>query len=602
MNSPNENTVVLDKPLKPLSKDKITDKEWFKKTSLIGELLFGASKAVLWKIAYSFLWLIAAFLRGWERVTRLFKRIAPRFTEPVKRYIKAHKMNRAEIASAKNKNGITGAAGAAVKVTNRVLFGKRGVLVTVLNWMLPVLSCVFLFNVISYANSQSYALKLTVNGDFIGYIDNESIFNDAENMVQKRINYSGSSTEIINFSPTYEVDTIGGTPLTVYQVTDKMLSLVSNNIERGYGLYIGDEYYGTLTDHTRLDRALDGLLDKYRSDNEKESVKFDKEVTYIQGNFMRDSFVNENEMIELLTSTKEGSAFYTVEDNDSPAIIAQKVGISIEQLGELNEGFTAETAVYTGDRIKITREIPFLSVMITREEHYSEVIEFETVYTDTDQYYKGFSKIDKNGKDGERAVVANVSYVNGIEVDRNIISSVITTRSVTKYVLTGTKTAPSTAGSGYVVEYKQFYWPVGGANGGTISESPEKYGGYGGHKGLDIAAPLNTPIYAGDSGTVIKVYDIGAAANNNYSAGGGFGNYVVIQHDNGLQTKYAHMIKTAVYQGQRVTMGEVIGYVGSTGRSTGYHCHFEVLQNGVNLDPVVWLPKHAKQPGSHYPY
>ena len=60
-----ENTAVLDKPLRPVTKDKVSEKEWFKKVSLSGELLFAASKAVLWKVAYSILWLIAAFLRGW---------------------------------------------------------------------------------------------------------------------------------------------------------------------------------------------------------------------------------------------------------------------------------------------------------------------------------------------------------------------------------------------------------------------------------------------------------------------------------------------------------------------------------------------------------
>lgn len=597
MASSSENTAVLkNKPLKPLSKNSITDEEWFKKISLTGELLFSASKAVMWKIAYSVLWLIAAFLRGWERVARFFKKIAPRLAAPFKRYAKAHKMNCAEIASAKKKNGITGAAGAAARVANRVLFGKRGILVTAANWVLPILSCIFLFNVISYTNKQAYALKLTVNGDFIGYIDNESIFNDAESMVQKRINYSGSSTEIINFEPTYEVNTIGGKTLTVYQVTDKMLSLVSSNIERGYGLYIGGEYYGTLTEHKRLDKALDELLGKYRSENEKESVKFDKEISYIQGSFMRDSFVDENEMIELLTSTKEQSAYYTVVDGDSPGLIAQKVGLTMDELDSLNNGFTLSTPVYTGDQIKITREIPFLSVMITREEHYTEEVEFETVNTETGLYYKGFSKVEQAGKNGERAVIANVSYVNGVEVDRNVISSVITTKPTTKYVLVGTKTAPSNAGPAGIVEAGHFYWPVGGPGGGLISEFPWKYGGYGGHMGLDIGASAYTPIYAGDSGTVIKVENYGP-----YYYGSGLGNNVYIQHDNGYQTRYAHMIETAdVKVGQRVTMGELIGYVGTSGDSTGNHCHFEVLINGVKIDPVPWLPKHGIEPGVYY--
>lgn len=609
MDSPNDNitggAIALEAPAEPAKpeteKTDITKQEWFIKTSLIGELLFSAAKAIIWKLVYSILWLIAAFLRGWDRVVRFFKRNAPKFTAPFKRYAKAFKINRAEIASAKNKGGFIGAAGAALRVTGRILFGKRGILVTVANWVLPILSCIFLFNVISYANSQTYALKLTVNGDFIGYIDNETVFTDAENMVQKRINYSGSSTEIIKFSPIYEVDTIGGSTLNVYQVTDKMLTLVSDNIERGYGLYIGDEYYGTLTRHSKIDAALEELLDKYRTDNEKESVRFDKEVTYIQGSFMKDSFIDEDDMIETLTSMKQVSTYYTVEDGDSPALIANKVGLTIEELDALNEGgFTLQTPVHTGDQIKITQEIPFLSVRITREEHYTEEVEFETENTETSTYYKGFYKIDQEGKNGERAVVANVSYVNGIEVNRTVLSSVVTTRPTTKYVLVGTKDKPSTAGPGGTVEEGHFYWPVGGANGGLVSEGPQKYGGYYGHQGLDIAAPAGTPIYAGDSGTVIKFLNEGSTA-----WGGGFGNYVLIQHDNGYQTMYGHMTKTAsnIKVGQRVTMGEVIGYVGSTGKSSGNHCHFEVRYNNKNLDPVLYLPRHAKQATCRsYPY
>ena len=91
--------------------------------------------------------------------------------------------------------------------------------------------------------------------------------------------------------------------------------------------------------------------------------------------------------------------------------------------------------------------------------------------------------------------------------------------------------------------------------------------GIHGYNGVDIAAPAGTPIVASASGDVI----IARSAGWN----GGYGNYIVIKHDNGTQTLYAHMSSLAV-SGGTVEKGELIGYVGISGRATGYHLHFEV--------------------------
>lgn len=99
------------------------------------------------------------------------------------------------------------------------------------------------------------------------------------------------------------------------------------------------------------------------------------------------------------------------------------------------------------------------------------------------------------------------------------------------------------------------------------------------HAGLDFAAPQGTPIYATANGR-IKVAG--------YSDGG-YGNHVVIDHGYGYETLYGHMLRVKVKQGQRVNRGEVIGYVGSTGKSTGPHCHYEVHKNGNKLDPVYFF-------------
>jgi murein DD-endopeptidase MepM/ murein hydrolase activator NlpD len=96
------------------------------------------------------------------------------------------------------------------------------------------------------------------------------------------------------------------------------------------------------------------------------------------------------------------------------------------------------------------------------------------------------------------------------------------------------------------------------------------------HTGLDFAAPIGTPIYATGNGVV---------SGAGYDAGG-YGNNVVIDHGYGYQTLYGHMAKIKVRVGQKVKRGEVIGWIGSTGKSTGPHCHYEVIKNGEKVDPI----------------
>jgi murein DD-endopeptidase MepM/ murein hydrolase activator NlpD len=99
------------------------------------------------------------------------------------------------------------------------------------------------------------------------------------------------------------------------------------------------------------------------------------------------------------------------------------------------------------------------------------------------------------------------------------------------------------------------------------------------HQGLDFTAPAGTPIYATADG-VVQI----ASFNTD-----GYGNKVVINHGYGYQTLYAHMLKIKASQGQTVKRGEVIGYIGSTGKSTGPHCHYEVIKRGTKVDPVYYF-------------
>jgi murein DD-endopeptidase MepM/ murein hydrolase activator NlpD len=99
------------------------------------------------------------------------------------------------------------------------------------------------------------------------------------------------------------------------------------------------------------------------------------------------------------------------------------------------------------------------------------------------------------------------------------------------------------------------------------------------HAGLDFTAPQGTPIYATADGVVRD-----AGFNT-----GGYGNRVMINHGFGYQTIYAHMYRIKARVGDKVKRGEVIGYVGNTGKSTGPHCHYEVHRNGVPVDPIYYF-------------
>lgn len=99
------------------------------------------------------------------------------------------------------------------------------------------------------------------------------------------------------------------------------------------------------------------------------------------------------------------------------------------------------------------------------------------------------------------------------------------------------------------------------------------------HAGLDFTAPVGTPIYATADGLVTE-----AGYNS-----GGYGNRVVINHGYGYETLYAHMYRIKTRRGQKVRRGEVIGYVGSTGKSTGPHCHYEVHRSENPVDPVYYF-------------
>ncbi len=136
------------------------------------------------------------------------------------------------------------------------------------------------------------------------------------------------------------------------------------------------------------------------------------------------------------------------------------------------------------------------------------------------------------------------------------------------------------AGSGWV-------WPTPGAY--TLTAEFGESRSYESHGGIDIGASMGTAIYAANSGTVVSSNNSCnhvSSGGNWCDCGGGYGNFVWILHDNGYETIYGHMTTTAVGTGDRVSAGQLIGYVGSSGWSTGPHLHFELRIGGVRSNPL----------------
>lgn len=194
--------------------------------------------------------------------------------------------------------------------------------------------------------------------------------------------------------------------------------------------------------------------------------------------------------------------------------------------------------------------------------NYDESYYADPIYEEDESMYQGETKVVTEAAPGLRNVTAKVNYVNGWESGREYLDEQIIEEAVPEVIHIGTKVAPT------------FVIPVDGT---FTSGYGWRWGAL--HEGCDYACSYAAPIWASCGGTVIT------AGWNPY----GYGNQVVIDHGNGITTRYAHMCQVACYVGQKVSQYEVIGYAGNTGYSFGVHCHFEIRQNDISTDPLGYL-------------
>ena len=485
-------------------------------------------------------------------------------------------------------------------------------LLTIVKYCVPVISVGFLIASVRYTASLENNLNSKNNITTVTQVEYQNMTNarninekDLElnvfprfsfNSIEDEVKAMGEVTEPIQDFQAHSNNETTTTTTSITTTnnditTTSSINDTSQNMSEGYGVFINDEFLGAVLDNSKIKDALNDTLNKYLSMENVTEAHFNKNVSYTKGLYLTEYMVNPDTMINTILGNAKENIFYTVEDGDSLSLIAEISGLTMQQLLELNPQITNPNVCRTGDKILIQKEEPFIDVEYTKTISSETNIPFETITQYDDTLLIGESNVIINGEVGTQKNVTKITYLNGVEISTKTLEPQIIKEPISEVISIGT-IEPETQTQSYNTDdvavinsnvqedYQQlqdgqFISPIDSGI-GYISDT---FISNRNHKGLDISAPYGTPIHASAEGTVIS-----AGWNS-----GGYGYFVMIDHNNGYTTLYAHMSEVLVTSGQQVFTGETIGKVGSTGNSTGNHLHFEVRYNNVCQNPELYL-------------
>lgn len=300
------------------------------------------------------------------------------------------------------------------------------------------------------------------------------------------------------------------------------------------------------------------------------SMDFAEEVEIVETYLPENQLTDLETAINEVTKEQETPGEYEVIAGDTLSEISIKVNIPMEKIVEMNSALleTINSPIHVGDKLIITVPEPELSVERVEENYYEEIYDAEIIYVDNDSWYTYQTKVLQQPSAGFRKIVANETYLNDKRITREILKEEVVMEAVPKIVERGTKVPPT------------YIKPISGGrqtSGFGRRNAPTK-GASTYHKGVDWAVPTGTPVYASCGGTVAKA-----------GWGSGYGYVVYINHEDGRQTRYAHLSKVLVKAGQSVKQGERIALSGNTGITSGPHVHFEILIGGKQVNPLPYL-------------
>lgn len=269
------------------------------------------------------------------------------------------------------------------------------------------------------------------------------------------------------------------------------------------------------------------------------------------------------EAVQILARGTDKVLNYVVQRGDSLWSIAQANEMSVDQLLQANPEVTDGDMIQEGQKLNLVVPNPYVTVASKEMVVYTVAIPYAVSVDYDSNLWPWQETVTQHGESGEKEVTQEITRENGRETSRVTMQERVLSYPTTEKITRGSKQVPK-MGSG------QMAWPVQG----TITSY---YGWRWGslHEGVDIAADTGTPILAADTGMVSFA-----------GWSGGYGYLVKIDHGGGKATWYGHQSRIAVSVGDEVSKGDVIGYVGSTGNSTGPHLHFEVYLGGGTVNPL----------------
>ena len=350
------------------------------------------------------------------------------------------------------------------------------------------------------------------------------------------------------------------------------LSYLGDINVKAFGMYVDGQKVGAVRDKETAAGVLQTIQDRYANHDEgtviNEAVIVEN-VEFRESNTPMNDVMSQEALVEKLCTVTEKETVHTVENGETLDSIAETYGLPKEQI--IADNSLTDEQLKVGSTIILKEIGPLLTVRITETRSYEEKTAYKTIKKADDDMYEGETEVSKKGKKGKSLLVDKTVSINGEVVETQNLKSEVEKEPVDKVVLVGTKERPPTTGTG------TFIWP---ANEGTFTVTSEFKWRWGRqHQGIDMGCRTGNDVLASDGGTVI------------YSGWqGGYGKLVIIDHENGIQTYYAHNSALLVDRGDKVFQGQHIAEAGNTGHSFGSHIHFGVKDNGAFRNPRNYLP------------
>lgn len=430
-----------------------------------------------------------------------------------------------------------------------------------------------------YLSSTASAAYLVVNGQKAGIVGSvekgQQLIDDILAKRGQAINKPAKTNDHIE----YQLVRVKKAELLGEMSTKNELEKKLTTYIDGYALEIAGTQIAILPNQEDIQKVLKTYQEFYTkpSDNNKLiSAQFTESTSAKPVEAQPDQVKLPDQVLKELKDGRITTNEYTVQANDSWWLIARKNDMKTKEVLASNPGMTEESKLQAGQKIKLVSVTPYLTVMSKGILTSTEIIAFDVVTNTDSKLARGESVVKEQGSDGEKQVTYSYLQKNGKDISKQIINEKVIKSPVSQVVDKGPSSTPVSVayslsrGSGST---SGIAWPLKGS---INSYYGSRHGSF--HTGLDIGGDVGEPYTAAASGTIVAA-----------GWGGGYGNMILIDHGNGVMTRYAHSSRLLVSVGQSVSRGQTIGLVGITGNTTGPHLHFEVILNGDTVNPLSYL-------------